>query len=85
MTQPTTPANDVEAARRHHEIHGDMDGHTCLLSACALHYPQPTTHTCQKCGYQWTPRPGRLEQERKKPVRCANQACQTVHWDKKGD
>ncbi|KKK49656.1 hypothetical protein LCGC14_3132910, partial [marine sediment metagenome] len=28
---------------------------------------QPTTFTCQKCGYQWTPRPGRLEQARDKP------------------
>jgi len=23
----------------HHEEHGDMDGHTCLLSRCAVHYP----------------------------------------------
>lgn len=35
----TSPANDVEEARRHHEEHGDMDGDTCMLSACALHYP----------------------------------------------
>lgn len=35
-----TPDNDVKAARRHHKKHGDMDGLTCLLSACALHYPQ---------------------------------------------
>lgn len=40
------------------------------------------TYTCQKCGYVWTPRVNRLEQARKKPVRCANQACQTVRWDK---
>lgn len=30
----------VEVARRHHLKHGDMDGHTCLLSKCALHYPE---------------------------------------------
>ena len=30
----------VEVARRHHLKHGDMDGHTCLLSACAIHYPK---------------------------------------------
>ena len=34
------PAISVEAARRHHLKHGDMDGHTCLLARCALHYPQ---------------------------------------------
>ncbi len=28
------------AARRHHLKHGDMDGHTCLLSVCAIHYPK---------------------------------------------
>ena len=45
----------------------------------------PTTYTCQKCGYRWTPRPGRLEQSRDKPVKCANVSCQSVSWDKKGD
>lgn len=35
-----TPTNSVEAARRHHAVHGDMDGKTCLLAECALHYPQ---------------------------------------------
>lgn len=30
----------IEAAYRHHLKHGDMDGRTCLLSACALHYPK---------------------------------------------
>ena len=34
-----TPANSVEAARKHHKRHGDMDGHTCLLARCVLHYP----------------------------------------------
>jgi ssDNA-binding Zn-finger/Zn-ribbon topoisomerase 1 len=33
------PATDIEAARRHHEMHGDIDGKTCLLNKCALHYP----------------------------------------------
>ena len=33
------PADDIEAARRHHKMHGDMDGNTCLLNKCALHYP----------------------------------------------
>ena len=23
----------------HHAKHGDMDGHTCLLAKCTLHYP----------------------------------------------
>ena len=46
---------------------------------------QPTTFTCQKCGYQWTPRPGRLEQARDKPLKCANPRCQNLDWDKKGD
>lgn len=36
-----TPANSLEAAHRHHKQHGDMDGDTCLLGACALHYPAP--------------------------------------------
>lgn len=31
--------NDVELAREHHAVHGDMDGKTCLLSRCAIHYP----------------------------------------------
>ena len=35
-----TPANSIEAAREHHTKHGDMDGHTCLLAECALHYPK---------------------------------------------
>ncbi len=34
-----TPSNDIRAARRHHKKHGDMDGQTCLLSECRLHYP----------------------------------------------
>lgn len=33
------PATSVEAARKHHARHGDMDGKICLLSECALHYP----------------------------------------------
>jgi hypothetical protein len=35
-----SPATSIAAAKRHHKRHGDMDGHTCLLSACALHYPK---------------------------------------------
>lgn len=35
-----TPATSIAAARSHHAEHGDMDGHTCLLNACALHYPK---------------------------------------------
>ena len=38
-----TPANDIESARKHHKQHGDMDGHTCLLAECALHYLNETT------------------------------------------
>ncbi|KKK83564.1 hypothetical protein LCGC14_2792080 [marine sediment metagenome] len=82
MTQPTTPANDIETARRHHKRHGDMDGKTCLLSECALHYPRPTTYTCKVCGYTWTPRPKRFEQGRSKPIQCPH--CQSKDWDKQG-
>jgi hypothetical protein len=32
-------ATDIDAARAHHELHGDMDGQVCLLNRCALHYP----------------------------------------------
>ena len=32
--------NKVAEARRHHKKHGDMDGHTCLLAECELHYPK---------------------------------------------
>jgi len=39
-TTVKTPANDIEEARKHHAKHGDMDGHTCLLNECALHYPK---------------------------------------------
>jgi len=35
-----TPENSVEEAMKHHKRHGDMDGHTCLLNGCALHYPK---------------------------------------------
>ena len=31
---------EVQAAIEHHQKHGDMDGHTCLLNECALHYPK---------------------------------------------
>ena len=31
---------ELAAASKHHLIHGDMDGSTCLLSKCALHYPK---------------------------------------------
>jgi len=33
-----TPENSIEEARKHHKEHGDMDGETCLLNKCALHY-----------------------------------------------
>ena len=33
-------ANSKSAARAHHAKHGDMEGHTCLLRECALHYPR---------------------------------------------
>lgn len=33
------PENSIDAAVKHHKKHGDMDGLTCLLGACALHYP----------------------------------------------
>lgn len=35
------PAESVADARQHHIEYGDMDGEACLLSKCALHYPQP--------------------------------------------
>ncbi len=34
-----TPGTNIRDARRHHKKHGDMDGKTCLLSECKLHYP----------------------------------------------
>lgn len=34
------PATSVRVAWVHHAKHGDIDGHTCLLGACALHYPK---------------------------------------------
>lgn len=34
-----TVADNIADAKRHHKKHGDMDGKTCLLSMCALHYP----------------------------------------------
>jgi hypothetical protein len=50
------PAKSIAAAKRHHEKHGDMDGETCLLSACALHYPLAVSReasvpqlTCAHC------------------------------------
>lgn len=30
----------LEEARKHHKKHGDMDGHTCLLNECPIHYPK---------------------------------------------
>lgn len=38
------PANDIEAAKAHHAKYGDIDLETgtCLLSECALHYPETT-------------------------------------------
>jgi len=39
-----SPETSVDAAKEHHRIHGDMDGHTCLLGRCALHYPCPVCH-----------------------------------------
>jgi hypothetical protein len=40
MEKEGSPAFSVEAARLHHEKHGDMEGTICLLGACALHYPE---------------------------------------------
>ena len=31
-------------ATRHHEQHGDMDGKTCLLATCPVHYPKADAH-----------------------------------------
>lgn len=31
---------EVGSAALHHHLHGDMDGKTCLLNKCALHYPE---------------------------------------------
>ena len=30
---------NLEDAKKHHKKHGDMDGKTCLLSDCPIHYP----------------------------------------------
>ena len=38
-----TPANDTFTALEHHRIHGDMDGKTCLLDECVVHYPKNIT------------------------------------------
>ena len=40
MTKAPTPTTNKRQAEKHHKKHGDMDGHTCLLAICALHYPQ---------------------------------------------
>lgn len=37
---PGTVATNKRVARAHHRKHGDMDGQTCLLTRCALHYPR---------------------------------------------
>ena len=34
-----TAANNIDDAIKHHNKFGDMDGKTCLLNQCALHYP----------------------------------------------
>ena len=39
LCPPICDGCEVQAAIDHHEKHGDMDGHTCLLNECALHYP----------------------------------------------
>ncbi len=47
------------------------------------------TYTChairngKPCNYKWTPRPGRLEQGREKPLRCPK--CLSSDWNRKGD
>ena len=33
-------ASEVMSSLEHHVKHGDMDGKTCLLTKCALHYPE---------------------------------------------
>jgi len=30
----------LEEAHKHHKKHGDMNGHTCLLNECPIHYPK---------------------------------------------
>jgi hypothetical protein len=39
------------------------------------------TFVCKVCQYQWTPRPGSLEQGRTKPVQCPNPKCQSRDWE----
>lgn len=46
--------NDVDMAKEHHKKHGDMDGETCMLGACALHYPTMFTHISDETvGDRW--------------------------------
>lgn len=33
-------AKEILPALEHHAKHGDMDGNTCLLSECTIHYPE---------------------------------------------
>ena len=35
-------AIEILPSLEHHAKHGDMDGKTCLLAKCALHYPEGT-------------------------------------------
>lgn len=51
----TDVAGDVDAARTHHRRHGDMDGHTCLLAKCALHYPRDVGRHTHGADGQWHP------------------------------
>ena len=40
LAEPQCEGCEVQKAIDHHKKHGDMDGHTCLLNECALHYPE---------------------------------------------
>jgi len=35
-----SPEKKLEEAQKHHKKHGDMNGHTCLLNECTIHYPK---------------------------------------------
>ena len=45
LGSPICEGCEVQEAIEHHRKQGDMDGHTCLLNKCALHYPKPIKET----------------------------------------
>lgn len=59
-----------EAERRERDIGEIAEGETMQL-------------TCNVCGHRWNTRPGRLEVDRVKPLKCPHPKCQSPDWDKK--